>query len=325
MSSKSTTAPRTLLLSPPSLSSHPEKLNNVLEAHDRNVTDIQMLDRLSLSLVSLPDSTYDTIIILTDANNTRTESQNLLNRDVLARLVQSLKPNGRLRSQDGTFASTDSEERREAILAGLLISDDGATKPNYSDTQSVPLRFGKKKAEGGPASTTTPIGTGAASLNVNGKRANNPPIQPAGVGFVDFSDDFDVPVEEENSDDELIDEDTLLDESDLTRPVVQPPECAPKPGKRRRACKDCTCGLAAKLEAEDKAKRSTADQALAKLAKLDTDDLAEVDFTVQGKVGSCGNCALGDAFRCDGCPYVGLPAFKVGEDVRLGVGDQVQL
>jgi len=99
------------------------------------------------------------------------------------------------------------------------------------------------------------------------------------------------------------------------------PECRPKTGKRRRACKDCTCGLAQRFEAEDQAKRSNADQAL---AKLKSDELAEVDFTVQGKVGSCGNCALGDAFRCDGCPYIGLPAFRPGEEVRL-VNDEVQL
>jgi hypothetical protein len=65
-------------------------------------------------------------------------------------------------------------------------------------------------------------------------------------------------------------------------------ECQPK-AKRRRACKDCTCGLAQKFEAEDKAKRANADQALS-ILKLQADDLAEVDFTVKGKVGSCGNC-----------------------------------
>jgi hypothetical protein len=101
------------------------------------------------------------------------------------------------------------------------------------------------------------------------------------------------------------------------------PECQPKAGKRRRACKDCTCGLAERLEAEDAAKRAAADKALQSV-KLAADDLTEVDFTVQGKVGSCGNCALGDAFRCDGCPYIGLPPFKPGEEVRL-LNNEIQL
>ncbi|KAL9131052.1 MAG: hypothetical protein Q9217_000938 [Psora testacea] len=312
---------RTLLLSPPSLSSHPERLENVLAAHDRSATDIQMLDRLSLSLVSLPESTYDVVLVLTDADNSRHESKKLLSREVLAQIVHALKPGGKLQSQDGKFATDDEEERREAILAGLLVEGGDMMKPMLQDTQSVLLRFGTNK---GAKAATGATGTGAVTLNINGKRRNGPPdaIQPAGVGFVDFGDDFGSPeVDGNGSDDELIDEDTLLDEEDLKRPVVQPPECRPRTGKRRRACKDCTCGLAQRLEAEDSAKRSNADVTL---AKLKADDLAEVDFTVQGKVGSCGNCALGDAFRCDGCPYIGLPAFEPGEEVRL-VNDEVQL
>lgn len=99
-------------------------------------------------------------------------------------------------------------------------------------------------------------------------------------------------------------------------------ECKPN-GKRRRACKDCSCGLKERIEAEDAEKRTTADKNLQTM-RLGADDLNELDFTVQGKVGSCGNCALGDAFRCDGCPYIGLPAFKPGEEVRL-LNNDIQL
>lgn len=221
---KASLSQRTLLLSPPSLSSHPERLNAVLEAHDRNATDIQMLDRLSLGLVSLPESTYDVVMILTDADSTRAESRNLLGRNMLAMIVKALKPSGKLRSQDGTFVSGDGAERTEAILAGLIIQGNGeAVKPDYSASQSVPLRLGKAKREGGAAATTSVTGTGAISLPSNGKRKSDSfesAKKPAGVGFVDFSDDFDEPVDDDD-DEELIDEDTLLDEEDLARPIVQ--------------------------------------------------------------------------------------------------------
>ncbi|KAI9701551.1 MAG: electron carrier [Candelina mexicana] len=317
---------KVLLLSPPSLSSHPEALNNVLEAHDRSVTDIQMLDRLALGLVSLPDSAYELVIILTDADGTRVESQRLIDREILKKVVLALKVGGILRSQDGTFGTSESEERREAILAGLLLQgEDGMVKPDSSATQSVPLRVRRKNQPAlEPASAPVVNGSPAIHVPSSSKRKceNMVGAQIEGVGLVDFGDDFSTPTIG-GDDDELIDEDTLLDEEDLARPIIQPPECRPKAGKRRRACKDCSCGLKEKLDAEDASKRSAADSALDTI-KLGADDLAEVDFTVQGKVGSCGNCSLGDAFRCDGCPYIGLPAFKPGEEVRL-LNNDVQL
>ena len=216
----SSSTPRTLLLSPPSLSSHPEKMNNILAAHNRSATDIQMLDRLSLSLVSLPEATYDLILLLADADDTRMESKKLLDRDVLSRIVRSLKPGGNLQSQDGKFGADDAEERREAIFAGLSVEGNNLVKPDHTATQSVPLRLGKNKSNSETA-TTNPAGTGAISLNLTGNRKNGPPTsnQPAGVGYVDLVDDFGMP--DADDDDDLIDENTLLDEEDLKRPVIQ--------------------------------------------------------------------------------------------------------
>lgn len=325
-SAKSMSSPRTLLLAPPSIASHEDKLHGVLATHDRSVTDLQMLDRLSAGLVHLPDSTYDLILILTDADETRKESSQLLTRDVIGRIVQALKAGGKLQAQDGSLGQhTASNEQTEAILAGLVPEAGAMTKPDHSTSDAVPLRLRRKEKTGAVSNAGPPVVPAALPINGKRKSVDISSNKPAGVGFVDFSDDFGVPVitGEDDDDDELIDEDTLLTEEDLRRPVNIPPECAPKVGKRRRACKDCTCGLAQKLEAEDAALRESADAKLATL-KLDADDLAEVDFTVQGKVGSCGNCSLGDAFRCDGCPYIGMPAFKPGEEVRL-LNNDVQL
>ena len=127
---KTPTGARTLLLAPPSIAAHPELLNRVVEAHDRSHTDIQMLDRLALGLVSLPASTYDVILLLTDADGSRRESQNLVDRAIMTKLYEALKGNGRLRSQDGVLGRVDGVEKTEGILAGLMVDEEGFRKPD---------------------------------------------------------------------------------------------------------------------------------------------------------------------------------------------------
>lgn len=216
---------RTLLIAPPSVAAHQEALERVFEAHDRASTDIQMLDRLAMGLVSLPQATYDVILLLTDADGTRAESQRLLGRESMGKLVQALKIGGRFKSQDGQFGKINGNEKTEAILAGLVAGSEGFTKPDNTASESVPLRlWGKKKANAngnGTSSGTLPddgTANGSVPLALNGKRKSDADqtSAPAGVGFVDFSDDLDMIT----GDDDLVDEDDLLTEEDRLRPVM---------------------------------------------------------------------------------------------------------
>lgn len=225
---------RTLLIAPPSIASHEEKLGAIFTVHDRSVTDLQMLDRLSAGLVNLPISTYDLIIVLSDADDTRSESSKLLSRDVYAKLVGSLKAGGKLQSQDGKFGSEKSSaEYIEAILAGLVPKDgEGFIKPDYSASEAVPLRFGRKKKiavaetpapvekvhppSPTPVSPSGPLKRKSVDISANSTQNN----KPNGVGFVDFSDDFGEQITGESDDDELIDEDELLNDADLEKMAV---------------------------------------------------------------------------------------------------------
>lgn len=234
---------RTLLLAPPSVSAHPEALTKVAEAYDRNATDIQMLDRLSMGLVALPTATYDVVLLLTDVDGSTRESSQLLKREVMERIVASMKAGGRLKAQNGSFGGTPGAEQTEAILAGLVKGEgDGMIKPNSTATQTVSLSFGKKKADAAavPANSIEAVNTAKRkSEDISGSTWGNGNGQikstPAGVGFIDSNDDFDgifddgsgyesdemeIPSNEELERAEKIDPDTLLTEEDRQKPLI---------------------------------------------------------------------------------------------------------
>mmetsp|Transcript_11266 Transcript_11266/g.22682 ORF Transcript_11266/g.22682 Transcript_11266/m.22682 type:complete len:219 (-) Transcript_11266:4827-5483(-) len=94
----------------------------------------------------------------------------------------------------------------------------------------------------------------------------------------------------------------LTDQAIQEEGLKERTECAPYRGEGgRKPCANCSCG---RREAYDAEKAGLAPPAL--------DTLPPVNNT-----SNCGNCALGDAFRCAGCPYLGLPPFKPGEKVAL--------
>ncbi|KAL8271217.1 hypothetical protein Esti_004878 [Eimeria stiedai] len=94
---------------------------------------------------------------------------------------------------------------------------------------------------------------------------------------------------------DIVDEDALIDAAETYKPMGKGrSDCAARP----RACANCTCGRKEEEEAAEK-------EAFKK--QLETGAVRS----------SCGNCYLGDAFRCAGCPYKGLPAFRPGEKVDL--------
>jgi prolyl-tRNA synthetase len=231
-----TTQQRTLLLAPPSLAAHPEALNTILEAHDRTATDIQMLDRLALGLVSLPADTYDLVMLLSDADGNRGV---VLERSVVERVVPALKTEGRLCARQGSLRG---EEVTEGVLAGLVGEADGLKKPQAAAAQTVKLSFGKKKqqqqqqqqtkadAAAVPANKTEAVNVAKRkSVDISTSGSGVVKSTPAGVGFVELGDEFgndydededmEIPSNEELARAEKIDPDSLLSEADRQKPL----------------------------------------------------------------------------------------------------------
>lgn len=198
-----------------------------------------------------------------------------------------------------------------ADLTTVSLLQITGTKPAVS---SVPLSFGLKKRpaaaldSASPSPAPSPFAA-SAPLKLNGSAG---PSKPSLWSFAAASS---APPVDENS---------LLTAEDLARPTLVKREgCDVK--RTRKACKDCTCGLAEVLldeqEGDDLEAAGFAPKAKGPVTYEVVDGQMKAVRKIKAKVtSSCGNCYLGDAFRCGGCPYLGMPAFQPGEKVKINAG-----
>ncbi|XP_077166338.1 anamorsin [Paroedura picta] len=224
--------------------------------------------------------------------------------EVLAEIARIVKPGGRVLLKEVVTAETGNNSRLKAItklptaltLAGLIEVRELQKEPLTSEqTQAIQEELGSqcnelvfveiegKKPDFEVGSSSQLRLSFVKKTIPSEKRAVDPTA--AKLWTLSANDTND-------EDPDLLDSDELLDSEDLKKPdpaSLKAPSC--KESGKRKACKNCTCGLAEELEKEKK-------------------------NNLKPK-SACGNCYLGDAFRCASCPYAGMPAFKPGEKILL--------
>jgi len=124
------------------------------------------------------------------------------------------------------------------------------------------------------------------------------PLRKKNIIAVNINLDVDLDVDD---DDDMIDEDGLLEDNNLLAP---PPAISSQSEANddddcagRKPCDNCSCG-----RAEREAASTTGGSGVQSQPKI------------AAPSSSCGSCSLGDAFRCAGCPFLGKPAFKPGDE-----------
>jgi len=208
-----------------------------------------------------------------------------LSPETLSAFFDALKPGGRLGvfvkgggEQDSSSAMIQKEVSKRLTLEGfedVVVSE----QTSVSGTRATKVSGRKPKWERG------------VTFSLGEKKTKKTLVSKASAW------------EEDDDDrDEMIDEDALLTEKDKAKPTAEGEGVGCPP--TRKPCKDCTCGRKEEEEMKENATPASS------VVKMDLEN----DPNDETFKSACGNCALGDAFRCAGCPYLGQPAFKENDE-----------
>lgn len=295
-----------------------------VEAYSGRQVEMHMVDRLTDNATTLTPSTYPLAHLVVPYADATSPS-------LLSALHSALQPSANIIVEAGELLDPTAAQKvkAELTIAGFndvqTDSTAGVVSASKSSTASAFSSFsiGSSSGQSSALPLRRKLGGGASSSAKRSLWAT----QPA-------------------SSNDLIDQSSLLQDGDFVpTTAVKRPDCdvGPGQGKKKKACKGCTCGLRELQEEEERN---------ANIVQLDTEDMdmpngtdsstaggkrTEVSETIIGKDGkpktikriqvdtkgatsSCGSCFLGDAFRCSSCPYLGLPAFEPGQKVEIPAG-----
>ncbi|BGP36634.1 electron carrier [Rhodotorula kratochvilovae] len=273
--------------------------------------EMQMVDRIVEGATTLAPASFKHVVVLLPAN--------LVTASLIALVEPALAPGGAFEVRGEAALSDDL--LGELTLAGLAGANktDGAILASKPTVTSVPLSL-KRPAS---ALETAPAASTSAAPLTNGGAAISLPTRQSRAAKASLW-AFTTAAASSGTATPTIDESTLLTDADLERPtLVKRADCDVK--RTRRACKNCTCGLREILldekEDDDLVQAGFAAQPNATVASAST--AAPRRKIKSGVTSSCGNCYLGDAFRCGSCPYLGMPAFEPGQKVTIGGRDDL--